>query len=65
MFRAWAVEERLAELENAGLDDRVLEVFAKLSTVEGLEALQELEQAVYFRRRQREIEAAMANMRRW
>ena len=59
------MEERLAELENAGLDDRVLEVLAKLSIVEGLEALQELEQAVYFRRRQREIEAAMANMRRW
>ena len=65
MFRAWEVEERLAELENAGLDDRVLEELAKLSTVEALEALQDWAQAVYFLGRQREIEAAMANMRRW
>ena len=65
MFRAWAVEERLAELENAGLDDRVLEELAKLSTVEALEALQDWARAVYFLGWQRRIEAAIANMRRW
>ena len=47
-----AVEERLVDLENAGyfrggsLDDRVLEMLAKLSPEEGLKALQEFETRV-------------------
>ena len=48
--------------DRPGLDVRLLEWLAKLSTVEALEALQELEQAVYYLRWKRRIEAAMANM---
>ena len=43
-------KRQLAQLATAGLHPRFLECIAKLSTVEALEALQELAEAVYWLR---------------
>ena len=56
------IKTQLAQLATAGLDDGFLECIAKLSTVEALEALQMLAQAISFLRWQRRIEAAMAKL---
>ena len=50
------IKRQLAQLATAGLHPRFLECIAKLSTVEALGALQELEQAVEFLRLRRRIE---------
>ena len=50
----------MVELENAGVDVRILEMFAKLQILEEQqEAVQEWDHAVYFPRGQRQIEAAI------
>ena len=56
------IKRQLAQLATAGLHPRFLECIAKLSTVEALEALQELAEAVYWLREERRVEEAMANM---
>ena len=56
------IKTQLAELATDGVNPRFLDCIAKLSTVEALEALQELAEAAFWLRRQHQIEEAMANM---
>ena len=54
------MDDRLVELERANVDRRILEMIAQQPTVEEQQAtLQLLDQAVYFRRWERRIEAAL------
>ena len=56
------IKTQLAELATDGVNPRFLDCIAKLSTVEALEALQELAEAAFWLRWQRRIEEGMANM---